>query len=169
MKTMLTVRRALAGVVVLSLAGTFPLLGMTSATAATGDTVGHIIADRGPDSTCKSTDQAGAHPGVGTGVAFDGTDLILSCWGSNELVYVNATTGAFVKRVLATGGTDFGAMAYDGVGKVLYVCNNDDEVGQVNLTTDVYTKVFTSGGCVDGLAWTGRTRRSGRARMRLPP
>ena len=94
--------------------------------------------------------------GVGTGIAFDGTHLILSCWYSNELVFVNATTGAFVKRVLATDGTNFGAMAYDGIHHVLYVCNNGYDVGTVDLITNTYTMVFnTAGGCVDGLAWDG--------------
>jgi hypothetical protein len=150
------IRRTGAGLVVLSFLLGGLVVGMTPATAATGDTVTTIIADRGPDSTCKSTNPAGDHAGVGTGIAFDGVNLILSCWDSNELVYVNATTGAFVKRVLITGGTNFGAMAYDGSGKVLWVCNNDSDIGTIDLTAGTYTKAFSTAGCVDGLAWDGK-------------
>jgi hypothetical protein len=129
--------------------------GLTPASAATGDTVLTITADRGTTSPCKSTNPAGDHTGVGTGVAFDGTNLILSCWASGELDFVNPTTGAFVKKLDVSGSSDLGALAYDGVAKVLWACSSDSDVGSINLTTGVFTSAFTTG-CVDGLAYDGK-------------
>ena len=56
---------------------------------------------------------------------------------------------------LVTNGVDFGALAYDGLSKVLYVCNEDAEVGTIDLATNTYASLFDSNGCVDGLAWDG--------------
>lgn len=128
---------------------------MAPAQAATGDVVSTIIAVRDPSSGCASTDPSGEHDGIGTGIAFDGTNLILSCWGSAALDFVNPTTGAFVKTVTPTGGSDFGAMAYDVVHQRLWVCNDDDDVGVVDLVANTFTVAFPSDGCVDGLAYDG--------------
>lgn len=150
-------RKRLAASLVIVMVGALGALTavVAPAHAATGDVVSTIIAVRDPASGCKSTDASGSHSGVGTGIGFDGTNLILSCWGSASLDFVNPTTGAFVKSQTPTGGSDFGAMAFDRVTNHLWICNTDDEVGIVDLAANTYTKAFDSDGCVDGLAYDG--------------
>jgi len=129
--------------------------GAQPASAATGDVVTTIIVDRGATSPCKSTDVSGSHAGVGTGVAFDGTNLIMSCWASGELDFANPTTGAYVKKLDVTGSSDLGALAYDGIGHRLWACSDDSTVGTIDLSTGAFTEAFSTPGCVDGLAFDG--------------
>jgi len=130
---------------------------------ATGDTTSTIVADRTGTHCVPNT--GGAPDGdirgdpfgfnYWTGIAFDGTSLILSCHEDPNLTFVNPTSGAQVKLLATTGTSDLGALAYDlGRGK-LWACNGED-VGLIDLATGAYAAVFTtSNGCLDGLAYDG--------------
>jgi hypothetical protein len=132
------------------------LLAAVPSQGATGDKVNTVIAVRTGDA-CVSKDADGNTPlpNYWTGIAFDGTDLILSCHTSQNLSYVKPSDGSFVKLLAVTGTTDIGALAYDGTRNVIWACNAED-VGQINPATGAYTKSFTTtNGCLDGLAYDG--------------
>lgn len=150
MKRRIVVLVAVSALVAGFMATTGPGVG-----AATGDTVSEIIAVRADTDPCKSTDAAGNHSGVGVGIAFDGSSLILSCNGSALLSFVSPVDGAFVKSITVSGATSLGALAYDANSELLWACSNSSEVGTIDLASAVYTPVFTSGGCFDGLAYDG--------------
>jgi hypothetical protein len=89
-----------------------------------------------------------------TGVAFDGSRLLLSCWNDNTITAVSPVDGSQLAVYHISGGTDFGALSWDPTRNVLWACNlHEDEVGTIDLTTSTYTKVFTARGCTDALAW----------------
>lgn len=117
-----------------------------SSRAANGDQLRQITGDRGSAGGCS----------INTGIAFDGTNLLLSCWYDNKIVAVSPADGHFVTSHAITGVNGMGAIAYDGVGHVLWVCSLHSDVGRVNLATNTYTKAFTSAGCTDGLAYDGK-------------
>ena len=59
-----------------------------TAGAANGDNLRTIIADRtGTD--CASINAAGDHGSVGVGIAFDGTNLLISCYSDNTVTAIN--------------------------------------------------------------------------------
>jgi len=96
---------------------------------------------------------------VGTGIAFDGTNLLLSCWGSNELQRVAAAAPhGNAGAVTITGVTDLGAMAYDAGRSRLWVCDGQSTVRLVDLAASAVDPAiagFATLGCVDGLAYDG--------------
>ena len=151
-----------AVVAVLSLLGSMVALAGPVG-GATGDKTSTIVADR-TGTTC--VPDTGADPdgdirgdpfgfNYWTGIAFDGTNLILSCHEDPILTFVNPTSGAQVKLLTTTDTSDLGALAYDKGRATLWACNGED-VGQINLSTGAYTKAFTtSNGCLDGLAYDG--------------
>ncbi len=116
--------------------------GSTPAQAATGDQLRQITADLPPCS-------------VGTGIAFDGTHLIKSCWGSNVLGRVSPADGSFIDSLTIAGVTDIGAMAWDGSRSKLWVCDSGSQVYLVDTGALTSTFEFATGGCVDGLAYDG--------------
>ncbi len=137
------------------LVGLVVAVGVSPANGATGDTVTTIYADRSGTACADSGPPDYSIPGYWTGIAFDGTSLILSCHSDLNLVYVNPLNGAQVKILAVTGATDLGAMAFDGKTSTLWVCDGED-VGTVNVTSGAYTKAFTTTtGCLDGLAFDG--------------
>lgn len=96
--------------------------------------------------------------GVGTGIAFDGTYLYLSCWGSNTLYKVNPATHASGGSITLSGVSDIGAMAYDGGRDRLWVCNGGSTVVAIDLGTaapDPSIQSFGVQGCIDGLGYDG--------------
>jgi hypothetical protein len=105
--------------------------------------------------------------GVGTGIAFDGVRLYLSCSGSNVLERVIASgTHASAGPISVTGMTSIDALAYDGTagGGKIWACHNFSDVYLITLsplppllpTTATGTfKFSTSNGCRDGLAFDG--------------
>lgn len=96
--------------------------------------------------------------GVGTGVAFDGVDLILSCWGSNVLQRVNAATHANDGALTIAGASDLGAIAYDGGRDELWACSARNTVVLIDLAASAVDPTFPAipvAECVDGLAYDG--------------
>jgi hypothetical protein len=93
--------------------------------------------------------------GVGTGIAFDGTDLLLSCWGSNVLQRVDPVTHLSHGSVTVAGGSDFGALAYDATRDRVWACQSFSTVVRIDLGTlslDPGVSLPVAG-CVDGLAY----------------
>jgi WD40 repeat protein len=130
-------------------------IGVLPATGATGDTVITIFADRTGTACADSGPPGYSIPGYWTGIAFDGTNLVLSCHGDANLVFVKPTDGSQVRILAVIGGADLGAMAFDGKTSTLWVCSGED-VGTIDVTSGQYTKAFTtSTGCLDGLAFDG--------------
>jgi hypothetical protein len=130
-------------------------VGAGPASGATGDVVTTIFADRSGTACADSGPPNYSIPGYWTGIAFDGTNLILSCHDDSNLVFVRPQDGSQVRVLAVTGAVDLGAMAFDGKTGTLWICN-DGEVGTVDLTTGAYTGVFdTTNECLDGLAFDG--------------
>ena len=108
-----------------------------------------------------------------TGVAFDGSRLLISCWGDTTITAVNPADGSelLVYTITGNGAKAFGALAYDRSSGTLWACasystvqtteRNANEVGTITLNangTGTYTPRFTTPGCVNGLAFdTGTT------------
>jgi plastocyanin len=116
---------------------------------------------------CASIDSAGnlTSTATQTGVAFDGSRLLVSCWNDNTIAAVSPSDGSQLAVYHITGGTDFGALAWDPTRNVLWACNqHETEVGRIDLSTSTYVPVFTARGCTDALAydpsddtlWAGR-------------
>jgi len=99
--------------------------------------------------------------GVGTGLAYDGTSLILSCWGSNVLERVNAVTHLNDGPITIGGlpaGADLQALAWDGTRGRLWACNAHSTVVLIDTATstvDLSVTPFTVPACTDGLAYDG--------------
>lgn len=99
-----------------------------------------------------------------TGIAFDGSRLLLSCWGDNTITAVSPVDGHQL-AVYHIGGTNlsFGALAWDAQTGTLWACKHESvidssvTVGRIDLTTQTWTPVFATnpspnGGCIDGLS-----------------
>jgi hypothetical protein len=161
------------GALMLLAGAVFATSGATPAHAANGSNLRTIIADR-TGTACASTDVAGHHAGVGVGIAFDGTNLLISCYTDNTVTKVT-TLGAQVEppHVIA-GATSLGALAYNGANGDLYGCSGFGQVGKITLgpplsgtgsfamvfdtSTISFVPVGGSGngsGCFDGLAYDG--------------
>jgi hypothetical protein len=132
-------------------------LGASGASAANGDQLRQIIVDRS-GTACASYDANGNHSSVGTGIAFDGTNLLMSCWTDNKIVANSPADGSQVSVHTITGGSlGFGALAWDNSRQLLWACDSSDfvTVGTIDLVADTFTPVFQSQGCIDGLAYDG--------------
>lgn len=117
----------------------------SSARAANGDNLRTITADTS-GTTC---------PNVGTGIAFNGTSLLLSCWTDSTITFVRPSDGSQVSVHTISGVSGMGALAWDNGRGLLWACSSADDVtvGLVNLVTNVFTPKFQSQGCIDGLAY----------------
>lgn len=145
------------------------LSGANTTNAADGDPLQPtIIAAR--TGACASINGAGDHANVGTGIAFNGTNLLISCWGDSSVAEINPLTGAQVGSLhIIAGATSLGALAYDGLNSVLYGCSGGNTVGTIVLGgTNTFTPIFNTAlvdftglgggfgsGCIDGLAYDG--------------
>lgn len=119
----------------------------TPARAATGDSLASFDASvTGGIPACS----------VGTGIAFDGTNLILSCWGSNVLQRV-AAGGAHGSAgpITIAGMSDIGAMAFDSSRGKIWACQGGNQVFLIDPVTSTSVSQFAVAGCVDGLAYDG--------------
>jgi hypothetical protein len=129
--------------------------------AANGDNLRTFIADRS-GTLCASVDAAGNMSGhgfggalfaLGVGVGFDGTNLLLSCYNDNTVTAVRPADGTQVAVHHITGASSLGALAWDNGRGLLWACSATNEVGTIDLATNIFTSKFTSGGCFDGLAF----------------
>lgn len=127
---------------------------VSQAQAVPGDNLRTIIADR-TGTACASFDPDGNHGGVGVGIAFDGTNLLISCSDDNTITVVRPSDGSQVQIHNVSGTTQLGALAWDSGRGLLWACSGfgDRLVGTIDLTTDQFTSVFESQGCFDGLAY----------------
>ena len=96
--------------------------------------------------------------GVGTGIAYDGTNLLLSCWDNNVLQRVNASTHTNAGAVTITGlpDTGLGALAWDATRNRLWACNLEDQIVLIDVgagARDNSQAAIAVNGCVDGLAY----------------
>lgn len=124
----------------------------SAAGAANGDNLRQIIADRsGTD--CASVDADGHHNSVGVGVAFDGTNLLLSCYSDNTVTAVSPADGSQIAVHHIVGAGALGALAWDNGRHVLWACSNFSTIGTIDLTTDVFVPLFNTNGCFDGTAY----------------
>jgi hypothetical protein len=124
------------------------------ARAADGDTLRQIEADRGG---C----------GLGTGIAFDGTNLLLSCSANSRIDVIDPGDGHLVASHEITGSANFGALAWDRGRGQMWACSgfgsgdgggasgDEQSVYLVDLVNNNAELKFRSQGCVDGLAYDG--------------
>ena len=122
--------------------------------AANGDQLRQIIANRA--GTACVGDAAGNHGSVGVGVAFDGFNLLLSCYSDTTVTAVSPADGAQVAVHHIIGASSLGALAWDRSRNLLWACSGFDNIGTIDLSTNVFTYLFrSSNGCFDGLAFDG--------------
>lgn len=127
------------------------LAGIGPVSAATGDQLAYFDATSVDVPACASTN--------GSGVAHDGTNLILSCWDSNVLERVSGTWGSFANAGpititgLSAGG--LGALDWDPGRQKLWACNRDQQVVLIDMTAGSVVQSFAvpGAGCTDGLAY----------------
>jgi hypothetical protein len=97
---------------------------------------------------------------VGTGIAFDGTNLLLSCDYNNVITAINPIDGSFIRSFTISGVGAIGALAWDRARSVMWACGgfggDDTVVYRINLGTDTAVEAFGgTAGCPDGLAYDG--------------
>lgn len=97
----------------------------------------------------------GGSCGLNVGLAFDGTRLLVSCNGDSRIDAVSPSTGALIQTYNPPGLSNLGALAWDGARSLLYGCSVDQDVMKIDLVANTSTKLFTSTGCFDGLAYDG--------------
>ncbi len=120
------------------------------ASAANGDSLRQINADTN-GTACG--DSSGGFK-VGVGIAFDGTDLLVSCYNDSTVTAINPADGSQVAIHSIFGASSLGALAWDNGRGLLWACSAFNQIGTIDLITDAFTPVF-AGGCFDGLAYDG--------------
>lgn len=127
------------------------LLVPITAFSADGDVLRTIIAER-TGTACVSTDQDGNHSSINVGIAFDGTDLLVSCYGDNTVSVIDPADGSQLGVHNISNASVLGALAWDSGRNLLWACSDYNSIGTIDLATEVFTPVFT-GECFDGLAY----------------
>ncbi len=119
--------------------------------------VAPVAAANGDNLRTITADKTGYECSLQTGVAFDGANLLLSCWDNNSILVISPVDGSQVAVHNITGGSGFGALAFDATTGLVWACNmaTGSEVGLIDLVADTYTLAFTNSGCIDGLAYDG--------------
>lgn len=132
---------------------------------AGGTTAGVVIASAAPSGAAdgnilRTVTAQGYSCSVGTGIAFDGTNLLLSCNDDNKITAISPADGSLVATHTISGITSIGAIAWDRARNLLWACGgfsgDDEAVHRISLVDDAATTAFTEGpGCPDGLAYDG--------------
>jgi hypothetical protein len=138
-------RRSVGSVLVLFLSltlGVVPIVGISDAQAADGTLLRTITAE---NYGC----------GTGTGLAFDGSRLLLSCWSDNVIRLVNPENGADLGSIEVPLASSFGALAWDRGRNRLWACDGSRFIERINLANGLIEDSFSSEGCIDGLAYDG--------------
>ena len=93
---------------------------------------------------------------INTGIAFDGTNLIMSCWDHNNLDFLNPVDGSLDHTLDIPGYSGLHANAWDGSRNKLWQCAEHNKVLLVD-TSDGSSVLYTHDGiqCTDGLAYDG--------------
>ncbi len=106
--------------------------------------------------------------GIQTGIAFDGTNLMMTCWYNQRIDLYNPSTGALVKRLNVpslSGG--FYAIGWDGRDQRLYACSSGNRVYRIDTSDPNGDGIvepgevafqFTVQSCIDGFAFDGADR-----------
>ena len=96
---------------------------------------------------------------VSTGIAFDGSRLLLSCNYNNQIYAVSPQDGSRLATYTIAGLPAIGAMAWDRGRNVLWACGgfggDDHALWTIDLARSAATFKFATNGCVDGLAYDG--------------
>lgn len=97
---------------------------------------------------------------LGTGIAFDGTSLLLSCNRNNIITAVSPVDGSFVRSYTITGISVIGAIAWDHGRNQLWACGgfgpSENVVHRIDVSAETGNVIFTSSApCPDGLAYDG--------------
>lgn len=148
MTRILKLRRFVALVALVSLAATVPSLEI-GAKADEGDNLASFDA---------ALTAGIPYCGVGTGLAFDGANLLLTCWGSNVIERVDPVTHGNNGALTISGLSDINAIAYDRGRDALWACTNHSTVVLIDLEAqqvDATVPSFTVAACTDGLAYDG--------------
>jgi uncharacterized repeat protein (TIGR01451 family) len=117
------------------------------ASAANGDPLRQISADQ--------SGTACAAGGIGVGLAFDGTNLLVSCYYDSTITAVSPVDGSQVAVHNIIGTTSLGALAWDNGRGVVWACGDFNVVGTIDLSTNIFLPAFAGAGCFDGLAYDG--------------
>lgn len=115
--------------------------------AANGDTLRQIHADQ--------SGTACVNGGIGVGLAFDGTNLLVSCYYDSTIVAVSPVDGHQISVHHIIGGSSLGALAWDNGRGVVWACNSFSVAGTIDMSTNVFVPAFNTQGCFDGLAYDG--------------
>jgi uncharacterized repeat protein (TIGR01451 family) len=140
--------------------------GAAAPAAAASTLVTSFVADHS-GTACAGTN---ANPGTlpsgmfMTGIAFDGSRLLLSCWGDNTITAVSPVDGhQLAVYHIGNANLSFGALAWDAQTGTLWACKHESvidssvTVGTIDLATQTWTPAFATnpspnGGCIDGLS-----------------
>src|SRR4051812_21091146 len=148
------------------------------AAAAPGDNLRQFTAALGARRAAGAAAPAAAAPGdnlrqftaanpsncsANVGIAFDGTNLLLTCLGNNGVDVVSTSDGSLVRTVTMTGHKGLAAAAWDGGRGRMWFCDapagnspaSDTDVWLGNMADGTSQKMFASAGCHDGLAYDG--------------
>lgn len=99
---------------------------------------------------------------INTGLAFDGTNLVMSCWNNPNLDVIDPQDGTLLNTVTPVGYNGFGAMAWNRSTGTLWACASGGAAGFMNVaveidlsTGDVLSSFPVPDTCTDGLAYDG--------------
>lgn len=96
---------------------------------------------------------------ISTGIAFDGQDLLVSCWYTNELYVIDTTDGSLLDTIVVSDLSGIGALAWDRGRSQVWACDYPSEsVYLITISGSTATAEFKftpSDGCIDGVAYNG--------------
>ncbi len=92
---------------------------------------------------------------INTGLAFDGTNLLVTCWSHNVIDVLNPANGDLVHTVTVAGYGGLMAAAWDASRNKLWVCADHNKVILVDTADGSSTFAFSGANCTDGLAYDG--------------